>query len=484
MASRENQGLHIALILLIMLTVALCLTSYVFYSKSETRRGEAEDAKNRLNQAESDLRTALFKAQTLEYMISGGAKTWSEIADALVNIPGGDGDDPTMAQIRKNHQDNMMLYGAAEEEHESARNYESLPSFLLARIRDLNQQLTDLRRSENDLTAQKNQLEQAAAERSKKFEDAEQQARNDLAAEREKFSTDLAGVRKQKDDLANQMGTKDNRIVELNTQLEDQRKAYDKRIEDLEKTVFDQKNLLKNLQQESFEVPDAVVTTINQKEGVVYINVGAADDLRVQQTFSVFDKGTTGIMQAKPKGRIEVMQLVGEHVAMCRVLEDSLSNIILPGDVVFTPAWSPGQKIHFAIAGLVDITGNGKNDVDLLESLININGGEVDEEVTVQTRYLIQGENRNEGPDPTPTSDQTAAYNNKIVAATQIGVDRLSVDKLLSLMGWRADVESVRLGSGASMEAAGTGEAVPEEPGGAAPSFRKRTPPRGADGAF
>ena len=40
MASRENQGLHIALILLVMLTVGLCILSFVFYSKAQTRYSE------------------------------------------------------------------------------------------------------------------------------------------------------------------------------------------------------------------------------------------------------------------------------------------------------------------------------------------------------------------------------------------------------------------------------------------------------------
>ena len=44
--------------------------------------------------------------------------------------------------------------------------------------------------------------------------------------------------------------------------------------------------------------------------------------MKPQQTFSVYDKGTTAIMDAKPKGRVEVTQVVGEHVAVCRVLEE------------------------------------------------------------------------------------------------------------------------------------------------------------------
>ena len=44
MASRENQGLHIALILLVMLTVGLCVLSFVFYSSAQKQKGLAETA--------------------------------------------------------------------------------------------------------------------------------------------------------------------------------------------------------------------------------------------------------------------------------------------------------------------------------------------------------------------------------------------------------------------------------------------------------
>ena len=74
----------------------------------------------------------------------------------------------------------------------------------------------------------------------------------------------------------------------------------------------------------------------------------------------------------------------------------------MPGDLVFSPAWSPGQRIHFAIAGFIDITDSGQNDIGLLTRLIELNGGVVDDTVTVQTRYLVQGEKRSETPDGEP----------------------------------------------------------------------------------
>jgi hypothetical protein len=484
MASRENQGLHITLILLVMLTVVLCLTSYVFYSKAETRRSEAEDARNRLTTAQADLQRAGFKVQTLTYMINGGGRTWAQIAEDLENIPGAATDDPTLAVIRKNYQDNMMLYGAADAEHESARNYESLPAFLLARIRDLNQQLTDLRRNENQLTAQTNALEQSSAERTQQFEQAQQQARDDLAAEREKFTTALAEVRQQMADTAERLTAKDTRIVELTAELEEARAEYEKRVVEFERTILDQKNLITGIQRETFDVPDAMVKSVNARERVLYIDVGWGDNLREQQTFSVFDKGTSGIMQARPKGRITVMQVVDEHLAMCRIEEDSLTNIIVPGDVVFTPAWEPGRPLRFAVAGLIDITGNNKSDLDLLKSLIDINGGVLDDEVTVQTRFLIQGENRAEGPEGVLTSEQQAEFERKVMTATQIGVSRLSVDRLLSLMGWRADMETVRIGTGVGEIEIDRQEKEPGATSENGAAFRPRTPPRGTNGAF
>ncbi len=483
MASRENQGLHIALILLVMLTVGLCLVSYVFYSKAQTQLDKADKATKDLATVTSDRDKALNTAQTLTYMISGQGKSWNQIADALANIPGGDGDDPALVAMRRNFQNNMMLFGPAEQETTTARNYESLPEFLLSRIRDLNQQLLDLRRSENQLTQQKADLEKSTAELVKQYQDGQQQARDELAAEREKFTKDLGEVRKTMEGIAGQITEKDNRIVELNTQMEEQQKASVKRIGDMSTIIDDFRNKFKNIDKTSFEVPDAVVTSINQQEGVLYIDVGSADNLNVQQTFSIFDKGTTGVMQAKPKGRIEVIQILGEHMAMCRILEDQLSNIIMPGDLVFTPAWSPGQRIHFAIAGVIDISGSGRNDIDLLTQLIELNGGIVDDTVTVQTNYVVQGENRAESVTGEVDQAQKDDFEAKLKAAVEIGVDRLSPEKLLNLMGWRADVKTITLGSGKAAATPGARTEAAEQPADGT-EFRKRSPPRGTDGAF
>jgi len=63
----------------------------------------------------------------------------------------------------------------------------------------------------------------------------------------------------------------------------------------------------------------------------------------------------------------------------------------------------------------------------------------------------------------------------------------MSTDKLLSLMGWKADVKSVVLGSGTVADATAEqpGQAPTTDAASAGAEFRKRTPPaRGEDGAF
>ena len=475
MASRENQGLHFALILLVMLTIVLCVITFLFYSKSAQLTTDLESARSQADTFRQDSETAGFKVQALQFMIKGDTRTWDDLQEEMADLPAAATSDTTMQEIRRNFENNMKLFPAQLAGEETALNYQSLPGFLLSRIRDLNLQLTDLRRSESQLTQDKLNIETAANDRVKQAEAERDKARADLATEREKFTTDLADVRKQMESINEDLGKKDEEIRTLTDTLASERESYTKRVADLTQTVDNMKLKIRSWERTSFEVPDGLVTNVNQKEGVLYLNIGSADNLKPQQTFSVYDKEMTGVMDAKPKGRIEVLQVLGEHLAMARILEDQVSNVIVPNDVVFTPAWSPGERIHFAIAGIIDMSGTGQDESDLLRRLIELNGGVVDDTVEVQTRYLIVGEQ-------TVDSSDTGAgvgsdFNDKMAAAIEIGVDRISTQKLLSAMGWKADVSTVTLGTGKGRTDSGAAEADTSP-------FRKRTPPRGPDGAF
>ena len=166
-------------------------------------------------------------------------------------------------------------------------------------------------------------------------------------------------------------------------------------------------NMLKNdklrkLQTSQFEVAQGEVVMVNpHKKGTVYLNLGSADQLIPLVTFSVHDAEANTSQGDGLKARIEVTQILGDHMSMCRVLEEDLANPIAQFDKVFTPLWHPGQRTHFGIFGNIDLDGDGEDDRELVRDMITSVGGVIDAEMDAQgkitgnidinTRYLLEG---------------------------------------------------------------------------------------------
>ena len=146
------------------------------------------------------------------------------------------------------------------------------------------------------------------------------------------------------------------------------------------------------------------VRWVNQHQRVVWISLGRADSLQPRTTFSVYAAGTDQMTEVGKKASIEVTEVLGDHLAEAKILDDQTANPIVPGDRIFTPVWSLGEKRHFAIAGLIDLNGDGRfepAELQRLCTLIEMNGGVVDApldaegkrrgKMTLDTRYLIEG---------------------------------------------------------------------------------------------
>jgi hypothetical protein len=222
-------------------------------------------------------------------------------------------------------------------------------------------------------------------------------------------------------------------------------------------TITEQSDKLKGMDEKSFEVPDGKVTWVNQRSNVVWINLGLADGLQRQQVFSVYDQKSSSFEDAAPKGTIEVTRIIDSHSAEARITTDELTDPLLPGDIVFSPSWTPGRKIHFALAGLLDYNGDGKSDARLVKNVISVNGGVIDAEVdetgkrtggplSIHTRYLVQGER----PDESSSAEVLAKYGEISAEADRLGIERISVEKLLEFMGYKAEVGGNELSPGGS----------------------------------
>ena len=152
----------------------------------------------------------------------------------------------------------------------------------------------------------------------------------------------------------------------------------------------------------TMDVPCGDVTHVDQHARTVWINIGRDDGLQRQMSFGVYGADNLDLGKAKKKATIEVTQIQGDHMAEARIVDDSDSDPIAPGDKIFTPLWSRGERSHFALAGVMNIDGDGRHAWRIVRNLIGINGGEVDcyaddsgkmaGGVTADTRSLIKGD--------------------------------------------------------------------------------------------
>ena len=121
----------------------------------------------------------------------------------------------------------------------------------------------------------------------------------------------------------------------------------------------------------------------------------------------------------------------------------------------------------------MDMDGDGRSDQAKVKSIISMNGGVVDAEMlpedgsiagkmTTETNYLVQGQK------PTDKTNEklTKGYTTMIDDAQRLGIQMITLDKLLDQMGVTAEKRVTDLSRGG---AGGTGAKQEKQP------FRKRT---------
>jgi hypothetical protein len=232
---------------------------------------------------------------------------------------------------------------------------------------------------------------------------------------------------------------------------------------------------LESVQGVNIDNPDATIIWINQKQRLVWIDRGYDDGLGRQMSFAVYSQshatlfkhvermrkegtGKEKVKKLESKGRIEVVRITGPHQAECRILEDKAADPILPGDWIHSPAWSPGQRLHFALLGFMDIDGDQESDRETIKHIITMNGGIIDTEIkdtgerdegkmSVNTRYVVMGDSSETGnlaiKDITKYQQTRKAFLDEM---EQFEVEKISVQQLMDMMGWKPEEKTTGLG--------------------------------------
>lgn len=469
-----NQGLQIALIAAVMLALILGVTTFLFYKQYDDQRAQAETAKNE-KAAADQARADAEKANRELKRLLGVAET----------------DD--IAAISTVANDDFNRYGGAS--YKDEKNYRKMLAYLNSVVHERDLALADLKKTNDDLNKQ---LRARAGITQPQIDAAlaEAQARTkDLQAERDKFSQDRDTLNKDRDALAAKISTvrkeAETAVAEKDAKL-NQAYTQVRYLQDMVRFKDDQ---VTRLTKPTFETADGQIVWVSQRDRTVWINLGSADGLPNLASFSVFPVDTANVANAPRKGSIEVTEVVGDHLAKARILEDQNSEPIIPGDLIHTPIWSPGERKHFAIIGFIDLDDDDRSDLKQLLSLIRLNGGVVDAyqdengnqvgQITRETHYLIKGK-----------EPRVAASASREAGAEKVWVDTFSameqaaksylvkerrLSELLAEMGYKSPTQVTRFGPG--VPARQFKPQLPEggqrvSTGSVSPLFQPRRPPQ------
>jgi len=463
MARSDNQLLQIFLIVFCVLTILLGVVSFVLYKQYSDQRQIAEDDSQKLRDTEGALRKTQTELNEMKQMV-------------------GMDENDNAEQSKEIFQQDMETFAAAFPEDK--RRYRDALVYLSDSLRDASAHLADVQQELESLKTEFVQHEETKEKQIEQHALAAQQAREDLESQTAKFTSDRARIDSEKEELAQQLQEVRSTLDELEQKTADDNKRFTTEIAQSQSNLRSLTQKYREETRETFEVADGEVVFVDQASSTVWINLGYADELRRQTTFSVYSAEENDVARYESKGSIEVTNASKPHLAEARIMDDELINPILPGDKIFTPAWHPGRKEQFAIAGMFDLDGDDKGDRDIVRNLILRTGSVVDAELddagqmtgqmTINTRYLVVGE------EPI-TNEALIAFNKMVREAQNLGIETLTKAKFLDHVGFTPGTRLLNYSKSKPAEFKAPQRDKVRRPvsnGNVSPLFRKRTPPR------
>lgn len=451
MAARQDQTQQIFAITAMVLFVVMAIVAYLAWNSSKEEFARAEELKSQKSDSDNVARQKVGEAEK------------------LIEMVGLDPQTPFNDVVTQYDKDKELYMSTFEE---GTQSYRTVLDYIYAENSKIAQQ-------EAEAKKQVKQLEQTLvalqAEKQQQIDQAEaavRAAKQDLAAERTRFNRERESIDRQKRQLAQTLAAKDQ---EFGTKIAAATAAQTQAEEQLVKSERSRATLQAERRRESpsSEAADGQVTYVNQATQTAWIDLGEADALRRQVTFSIFDSELSDAVKAEKKGSLEVVRLLGDHLAEAKITSDDPRDPILPGDRIYSQVWQRGKELRFGLTGFIDLDGDGISDLQRAKDLIAVNGalvdvsleedGKVDGEMTVNTRYLVLGES----PDQPSKAAYRDGYQIMSSEAAALGVETITLADFLNRMGYRPAEETLRFTGGRS-----TGSS----PAAGGRSFQFRTP--------
>ena len=471
MAARENQGYLIAVIILVLLSLALALVAFLGVQSAYENDDASQAAEKKLEVSRAIAEAQTLKGQALKAMIGDLGPAASEI-DKVINDLGqitarpslAEGDKALINEIIEEVRTAQEIYriGVGGVINNTGDDDVALAT-LRSRITSLSTLVSKMRK---DYTIQVRQTDQAASDAKEKIDKARE---------------DLKSALEQQDNLTKQLATKEAEYIvnknKLQAEVDEGSKAISELTRKSEEAAqiasaallesknqvalleVDKANLKSALDQftnQVFDHPDGKVIRVASALDVVFIDKGSNDGLTNNRKFSIYDQSVTNFETAKSKASIEVVS-VGPFRSEARITEENPVDPILRGDYILTPVWDPGFRLKIALAGRFDLDGDRYDDTEKLIRLVERNGGDVvarhDDKgkitgkISPEVRYLVRGNEPliDGGEEDVNAGKILTALRELEDEAKKNSVQVIDLQKLLNRMGVSAQPKTKQL---------------------------------------
>jgi hypothetical protein len=407
----SKQGLIITLVFFILATLTLGVTTWFGYSEQDKLDKAAKEAKRNEDTFKGE--RDYYKAQAMLYRAYMGMTEGMDGADTLGTLKS-QLDSGSLGKSAKDNADVTKTLKALEAKYGWSGNQPK--ETLEGAIKTLTTQyenLANLKKRTDD------ELRKARQEVQKKEEElaiARKEFEDNLKKLTDKFQQDFT---KSNEDLAqfrSKIEEESQKLEKVRTQAEQEKKTLEATIAKREREISDLKKLAQRKADELAELQaknpitpenmrtDWKITYIDNRGTNAYINLGSADRVRPRLTFTIHGVGADGRPKPQSKGTLEVTKVIGDHLSQVRItsVHDRYRDPIVVNDVIYNASWNPNIKKHVAIAGIVDLTGDGRDSLFefmrnleqqniVVDAYLDPKDGTIKGQLTYQTDYLILG---------------------------------------------------------------------------------------------
>ncbi|HEU5118011.1 MAG TPA: hypothetical protein VFT74_15410 [Isosphaeraceae bacterium] len=489
-ASNDNQGLKIAVVVFVTLSVVLAVATYFGFSNASfynEKMNQAVQDASQAKQAQGELQRAFEELKReAGYEKTDDSAVLDQIAKDRTKL------NEDVNKLRLKVEEVVNGYkgaaGAAgnpqvDQFADSARTAaESLTNEPKRTLTSTIDRMLDLLGNQSqlltavslDYQSVRKELESVNQIAQKKIEveiNAKQQSEQEKLAELTKHEEDRRGQLKRLDDLQTQNQQYLTEINELKNQVEQLKDEWQKRYGDLLTQFRDIREQLE-LNENVLERADGKVTYVDYNRNEVRTTLNRRMGAREQLVFTIFDRDAAGLPTDKPKATIELIK-VGEKESIGKIVKQMRNyEPVRIGDQVYSPAFGERPQT-FALIGKIDVNRDGVDDREDLKRMIRSAGGEVSYDLpppgvgaesgklspltswyVIDNRPTIRsGVEQNYGA----TASETQAFQTKQTAAIKEakleGIRPISIERLLDYVGYTFGQPTVGRREGIDMQA-------------------------------